>query len=39
MPALVAGIHVLIARAVKGVDGGDKPGDDGRLYASQLISL
>jgi len=36
MPALVAGIHVLIARAVKG---GDKPGDDGRLYASQLISL
>ena len=39
MPALVAGIHVLIARAVKGVDGRDKPGHDGRLYASQLISL
>ena len=31
MPALVAGIHVLIASAVKDVDGRDKPGHDGRM--------
>jgi hypothetical protein len=28
MPALVAGIHVLLHRGVKGVDGRDKPGHD-----------
>jgi len=29
MPALVAGIHVLLRLPVKGVDGRDKPGHDG----------
>jgi len=28
MPALVAGIHVLIPQQHKGVDGRDKPGHD-----------
>jgi hypothetical protein len=28
MPALVAGIHVLLAAAQQGVDGRDKPGHD-----------
>jgi hypothetical protein len=29
MPALVAGIHGLILRCGKGVDGRDEPGHDG----------
>jgi hypothetical protein len=29
MPALVAGIHVLIVSRIKDVDGRDKPGHDG----------
>ena len=29
MPALVAGIHVLLSRSKEGVDGRDKPGHDG----------
>jgi hypothetical protein len=28
MPALVAGIHVLLTRRKQGVDGRDKPGHD-----------
>jgi hypothetical protein len=31
MPALVAGIHVLLFSSEKDVDGRDKPGHDGRL--------
>jgi hypothetical protein len=30
MPALVAGIHVLITSTIKGVDGRAKPGHDVR---------
>jgi hypothetical protein len=29
MPGLVPGIHVLLFRCKKGVDGRDKPGHDG----------
>jgi len=29
MPGLVPGIHVLVARKKKDVDGRDKPGHDG----------
>ena len=29
MPGLVPGIHILILRNAKGVDGRDKPGHDG----------
>jgi hypothetical protein len=29
MPGLVPGIHVLLSRLTKGVDGRDKPGHDG----------
>jgi hypothetical protein len=31
MPALVAGIHVLIVSQTKVVDGRDKPGHDARI--------
>jgi hypothetical protein len=30
MPALVAGIHVLLSFSKEGVDGRDKPGHDAR---------
>jgi hypothetical protein len=37
MPALVAGIHVLISFGTKDVDGRDKPGhDDGRGSGEQF---
>jgi len=36
MPALVAGIHVLIASAVQGVDGRVKPGHDARTVCSSI---
>jgi hypothetical protein len=36
MPALVAGIHVLLSRSKEGVDGRDKPGhDDGEKRADE----
>jgi hypothetical protein len=31
MPALVAGIHVLLSGRTKDVDGRDKPGHDGNV--------
>ena len=31
MPGLVPGIHVLLSRRKKGVDGRDKPGHDEEL--------
>jgi hypothetical protein len=39
MPALVAGIHVLKEFKIKGVDGRDKPGHDGKKGELQSIPL
>ena len=36
MPGLVPGIHVLFPVHAKDVDGRDKPGHDGRIYANDL---
>jgi hypothetical protein len=36
MPALVAGIHVLLAREQKDVDGRDKPGHDATLLSRRM---
>jgi len=34
MPALVAGIHAFMPRKIKDVDGRDKPGHDGEIFAA-----
>jgi hypothetical protein len=39
MPALVAGIHVLLPRRWKDVDGRDKPGhDEARHFRQYIVS-
>jgi hypothetical protein len=39
MPALVAGIHVLVAERKKDVDGRDKPGhDDHHSFTAPVIA-
>src|SRR5258708_24426315 len=38
MPALVASIHVLFFVMLQRVDGGDKPGHDGRWVRSQALN-
>jgi hypothetical protein len=37
MPALVAGIHVLLGCETKDVDGRDKPGHDARRVFANLF--
>jgi hypothetical protein len=38
MPALVAGIHVLLFQGKQGVDGRDKPGHDDEIAASAYFA-
>jgi hypothetical protein len=36
MPGLVPGIHVFASTTMKDVDGRDKPGHDGEIFAALL---
>jgi hypothetical protein len=39
MPGLVPGIHALLVRSSKGVDGRDKPGHDGCEGCTKWLTL